>query len=147
LNQTEATVLKKQKIRYVIWTSYPPFGRCPRNRIKRTEKRQARQNGVIERFFRSLKEKCTWQHLFAGFHHARRTIARWIDWYNTERPHQALGHLSPPRIPGSTTQLSGLTRGKHYTVLLYFNLSLFSGGRHEPDTWQRSCSRQVILSA
>ena len=53
------------------------------------------QNGLIERFFRSLKEECVWQHLFGSFHHARRTIARWIHWYNAERPHQALGYLSP----------------------------------------------------
>ena len=53
------------------------------------------QNGLIERFFRSLKEECAWQHHFGGFDEARREIARWIDWYNRERPHQALGYLSP----------------------------------------------------
>jgi putative transposase len=53
------------------------------------------QNGVIERFFRSLKEECTWQHIFADFREARRAIARWIGWYNAERPHQALGYRSP----------------------------------------------------
>jgi putative transposase len=53
------------------------------------------QNGVIERFFRSLKEECAWQHTFANFREARRTIARWIAWYNAGRPHQALGYLSP----------------------------------------------------
>jgi putative transposase len=36
------------------------------------------QNGMIERSFRSLKEECTWQHLFAGFREAKATIARWI---------------------------------------------------------------------
>lgn len=29
------------------------------------------QNGLIERFFRSLKEECVWQHSFKGFAHAR----------------------------------------------------------------------------
>ncbi len=32
------------------------------------------QNGLIERFFRSLKEECVWQHRFASFAEARRTI-------------------------------------------------------------------------
>lgn len=53
------------------------------------------QNGMIERFFRSLKEECTWQHNFASFREARRTIGRWIRWYNEERPHQALNYRSP----------------------------------------------------
>ena len=53
------------------------------------------QNGLIERFFRSLKEECAWQHNFGGFEEAKREIARWIGWYNGERPHQALGYLSP----------------------------------------------------
>jgi putative transposase len=53
------------------------------------------QNGMIERFFRSLKEECVWQHLFSDFQEAKAAIARWIRWYNEERPHQALGYRSP----------------------------------------------------
>lgn len=53
------------------------------------------QNGLVERFFRSLKEECIWQHHFADFQQARSEIARWIRWYNHERPHQALDYLSP----------------------------------------------------
>ncbi len=53
------------------------------------------QNGMIERFFRSLKEECVWQRTFVSFAEARRAIRRWIDWYNDRRPHQALGYRSP----------------------------------------------------
>lgn len=53
------------------------------------------QNGLIERWFRSLKEECVWQHQFANFTEARAGITAWIRWYNTERPHQALGYRSP----------------------------------------------------
>jgi hypothetical protein len=53
------------------------------------------QNGIVERFFRSLKEQCVWQHNFAGFAEARSEVTRWIDWYNESRPHQALGYRSP----------------------------------------------------
>lgn len=53
------------------------------------------QNGMIERFFRSVKEECVWLRRFRSFHHARRVVARWIQWYNEGRPHQALGYLSP----------------------------------------------------
>jgi putative transposase len=53
------------------------------------------QNGLIERFFRSLKEECVWQHVFQTFDEARRVIRDWVQWYNQERPHQALGYRSP----------------------------------------------------
>ena len=53
------------------------------------------QNGMIERWFRSLKEECVWQHQFRNFADARTAIQQWIQWYNEERPHQALGYCSP----------------------------------------------------
>ncbi|WNM63966.1 integrase core domain-containing protein [Candidatus Nitrospira neomarina] len=45
------------------------------------------KNGLIERFFQSLKEECVWQHHFEGFEEARPTITRWIRWCNAECPH------------------------------------------------------------
>jgi putative transposase len=53
------------------------------------------QNGLIERFFRSLKEECVWQHNFASFAEARSAITQWIEWYDAERPYWALGYRSP----------------------------------------------------
>jgi putative transposase len=53
------------------------------------------QNGLIERFFRTLKEECVWQHNFTSFTHARGEVLTWIHWYNSRRPHSALGYLSP----------------------------------------------------
>ena len=53
------------------------------------------QNGMIERFFRSLKEEGVWQHTFQTFEEARRTLRDWVEWYNQERPHQARGYRSP----------------------------------------------------
>ncbi len=53
------------------------------------------QNGLIERFFRTLKEECTWQYNFATFSEAKVAVQRWIGWYNEERPHSALGYRSP----------------------------------------------------
>ena len=63
------------------------------------------QNGIIERFFRSLKEECVWQHNFTSFEEARRTITQWIEWYNTGRPHQSLGYISPSRYHSQKLQL------------------------------------------
>jgi putative transposase len=53
------------------------------------------QNGLVERFFRSFKEECVWQHNFTSFEEAKQVITTWLRWYNEERPHQALGYLSP----------------------------------------------------
>ena len=47
------------------------------------------QNGMIERFFKSLKEECTWLHNFRSFQEARSTIGRWIQQWaalHGERP-------------------------------------------------------------
>jgi putative transposase len=53
------------------------------------------QNGLIERWFKSLKTECVWVQAFPDFATARRAITAWIRWYNTARPHQALGYHSP----------------------------------------------------
>ena len=53
------------------------------------------QNGMIERFFGTLKLECVWQHRFQDRDHAFAVIARWMDRYHTERPHSALGYLTP----------------------------------------------------
>jgi putative transposase len=52
-------------------------------------------NAVIERFFRSLKQECVWQHQFKNFEEAKPIIEAWVQEYNTKRPHQTLGYLSP----------------------------------------------------
>jgi len=53
------------------------------------------QNGMIERFFGSLKAECVWLHRFRDRDHAFGVIAAWMDHYHGERPHQALGYLTP----------------------------------------------------
>jgi hypothetical protein len=52
-------------------------------------------NGVIERFFRTLKQECVRWHHVQSFEEADRIITAWIARYNTERQHSALGYLSP----------------------------------------------------
>jgi len=53
------------------------------------------QNGLVERFIRTLKEECLWQHRFESIEEAREVIRNWIRYYNKERPHQALGYQAP----------------------------------------------------
>lgn len=53
------------------------------------------QNGVVERVFRTLKEECVWIHRFRSIEEAEQKISQWINKYNTYRPHESLGWLTP----------------------------------------------------
>ena len=53
------------------------------------------QNGMVERLIRSLKEQCIHRHRFESQQHAMRIIGNWIQFYNNQRPHQALGMKTP----------------------------------------------------
>ncbi len=59
------------------------------------------QNGLVERFIRSLKEECIWQYRLESLSHVRQVIGAWIRYYNTERPHQALGYKAPAHAVAS----------------------------------------------
>jgi len=63
-------------------------------------------NSVVERFFKSLKEECVWQNQFRNFEEAKKAVDRWMEFYNTERPHQALGYETPQRFYGKQYNLS-----------------------------------------
>ena len=52
-------------------------------------------NGVIERFFRTLKQECVWLHRFESFEQAEIVIAPWIEKYNKYRLHSSLGYNTP----------------------------------------------------
>jgi len=56
------------------------------------------ENGLVERFIRSFKEECVWLHQFESIEEARLFIGRWVNWYNTERPHQALHYKTPAEV-------------------------------------------------
>lgn len=45
----------------------------------------SRQNRIVERFFRSLKEECVWIKNFASFDEARAAVMHWLAWYNESR--------------------------------------------------------------
>lgn len=52
-------------------------------------------NGLIESFNGRLREECLNQHVFHSLEEVRRIIEAWRQDYNQERPHSALGGLSP----------------------------------------------------
>ena len=58
-------------------------------------------NTFIERLWRSLKYEAGYLHELTDGFKAERVIAEWIDFYNTERPHSALGDQTPAEAYGA----------------------------------------------
>lgn len=52
-------------------------------------------NAVAESFWQSLKREAIHHRVFATRAEARRTIFRWINWYNTTRLHSSLDYVPP----------------------------------------------------
>jgi putative transposase len=52
-------------------------------------------NIFIERLWRSVKHEHVYQHVFDSLDEARASLARYFEFYNYERPHQALGYATP----------------------------------------------------
>lgn len=53
------------------------------------------QNAFVESFNGKFRDECLNLHWFRSLRHARAEIESWRNHYNTERPHSALGYLSP----------------------------------------------------
>ena len=45
--------------------------------------------------FRNFKDECVWMYGFKSIEEAERRIGECVEKYNTERPHEALGRLTP----------------------------------------------------
>lgn len=52
-------------------------------------------NVFIERLWRSLKYECVYLNAFETGSEARAGIGRWVEYYNADRPHSALGGRTP----------------------------------------------------
>jgi transposase InsO family protein len=54
------------------------------------------QNGYVESFNGRMRDELLNETLFLSMDHARVQIAAWVEDYNQERPHSALGYETPP---------------------------------------------------
>ena len=61
------------------------------------------QNAFVESFNGKMRDECLNLHWFRSLGHARDEIAEWRRHYNAERPHSALGWLSPMEFLTKTT--------------------------------------------
>ena len=59
-------------------------------------------NGKVERFNRTMQREWAYRQPFTSNAQRRRALSRWLDHYNSKRPHLALGGL-PPLSRVSTT--------------------------------------------
>ena len=57
-------------------------------------------NVFIERLWRSLKYECVYLHAFETGSELRASLARWIAYYNTQRPHSGLAGRTPAAAYG-----------------------------------------------
>jgi putative transposase len=74
-------------------------------------------NLFIERFWRTLKYEEVYLKAYQDAREARTEIGRYIQFYNTERPHQALGYQTPAEVyysePIAVVNEGMLISGKH----------------------------------
>jgi putative transposase len=67
-------------------------------RISMDGKGRCRDNIFVERLWRSLKYEEVYLHAYEDMRQAHLGIARWMGFYNEERPHQALGYRTPGAV-------------------------------------------------
>lgn len=64
-------------------------------RISMDGKGRWMDNVMIERLWRSLKYECIYLHAFETGSEVRQGLKRWIEYYNTQRPHSGLDDKTP----------------------------------------------------
>ena len=74
-------------------------------RISMDGKGSYRDNIFIERLWRTVKYECVYLHAFDDGSDARRKLTGYFDWYNRQRPHQALEYLTPDQIYFNRTSI------------------------------------------
>ncbi|MGZ4663619.1 MAG: IS481 family transposase [Frankiaceae bacterium] len=92
---------------------------CRENGVEHllTAPRSPTTTGKIERFHRSLRAECLTGQLFGSLRMAQAAVDEWVEFYNTQRPHQSLdmevpsarfaGGQQPPPRPVAVVERSG----------------------------------------
>jgi transposase InsO family protein len=61
----------------------------------RTRPYRPRTNGKAERFIQTMLRECAYGQAFTTSQQRRRALRSWLTYYNSRRPHSALGHQPP----------------------------------------------------
>ena len=59
---------------------------------------RALDNVFVERVWRSVKYECTYLHQFETVSELRKTLDKYFEFYNSERPHQSLEYKTPKEV-------------------------------------------------
>jgi putative transposase len=68
------------------------------------------QNGICEAFNSKMRDELLNETLFFGLDHARSAVARWVNDYNSTRPHSALGYQTPAAYAARLTTMGDRLR-------------------------------------
>lgn len=63
-------------------------------------------NAYVERVIRTIKQEEVWPNSWDTFWEAHEAIEKYIRYYNQERPHSALGYLTPAKAAAKTVTLN-----------------------------------------
>lgn len=79
------------------YVSRPWAAWCAAHRIEhlRTQPYRPRTNGKAERFIQTMLREWAYPVTYRTSDHRARALPAWIDYYNHQRPHGALGHKTP----------------------------------------------------
>jgi putative transposase len=69
-------------------------------KVSMTGKGRCNDNANIERLWRSFKYEGSYLYKWQSVAELKENIPLWLNWYNQERPHQALGYMTPAEIYG-----------------------------------------------
>jgi len=76
-------------------------------------KRRALDNCFVERLWRSVKYEEVYLHDYASPREARQGLTGYFDFYNHQRPHQALGYRTPAQVHHATSAAPHGGREQH----------------------------------
>jgi transposase InsO family protein len=80
-----------------------------------TAPRTPTTTGKIERFHRTLRDEFNTRQLFRNLKTAQEALDEWVSYYNTQRPHQSLGDLTPAsRFNGAANRREFARRPERY---------------------------------
>ncbi len=70
---------------------------CAQHRVEhiRTQPYRPRTNGKAERFIQTMLREWAYAATYRSSAHRQRALPAWVDYYNHQRPHGALGHKTP----------------------------------------------------
>ena len=66
--------------------------------ISHNRPRVSNDNPFIESLFKTLKYRVNYPLRFRDLNHAREWLAEFVQWYNTEHLHSAIGHVTPEQL-------------------------------------------------